>query len=157
MNHIMDRLYFIIDSLTKLICKLLLASIIIIIIVEIFFRYVLNSPLGWPEEIARFLFIWLSFLGTALAIKEKVLAGINYFIDKFTTGYMKYFHYVVHILIVIFLLSSIIGSYKIVKIGMNISLTSTSIPWGYAYIAFPIGLGLSLFYYVYILINERAK
>jgi TRAP-type C4-dicarboxylate transport system permease small subunit len=37
-------------------------------VVQVFFRYVLNNSLPWPEEVARLGFVWVVFLGMALAI-----------------------------------------------------------------------------------------
>ncbi len=42
-----------------------------LVLVGVFFRYALNSPLYWAEEAARLLLIWLSFVGAALAFQRK--------------------------------------------------------------------------------------
>ena len=34
-------------------------------------RYVFDSPIDWTEEMARLLFIWISFMGAFLALKTK--------------------------------------------------------------------------------------
>lgn len=41
-----------------------------LVLVAVFFRYVLNNPLYWSEEAARFLLIWLAFAGAALAFER---------------------------------------------------------------------------------------
>ena len=42
---------------------LLLAVTVAIVVLQVFFRYVLNSSLSWSEEAARYLFIWAAVLG----------------------------------------------------------------------------------------------
>jgi TRAP-type C4-dicarboxylate transport system permease small subunit len=44
---------------------------IVIAFLQVFFRYVLNSPLFASEEIARLLGVWLTFLGSALAVRYR--------------------------------------------------------------------------------------
>ena len=48
----------------------LLAAIFVILILQIAFRYVLNAPLVWPEEAARYLYIWVCYLGAAVALRR---------------------------------------------------------------------------------------
>ncbi len=38
--------------------------------IEVFFRYVLNSALSWPGEVAGFVFVWFTLLGTAYLVGE---------------------------------------------------------------------------------------
>ncbi|MEJ2134846.1 MAG: TRAP transporter small permease subunit [Desulfofustis sp.] len=42
---------------------------VISILLQVFFRYVMNAPLYWSEEIARYAFVWLVFIGAAIAPK----------------------------------------------------------------------------------------
>ena len=37
---------------------------------QVVFRLVLDHPLAWSEELSRYLFVWLSFVGGALAVAE---------------------------------------------------------------------------------------
>lgn len=37
---------------------------------QFFFRYFLNSPLGWTEEIARYLLIGVTFCGAMIAVRK---------------------------------------------------------------------------------------
>jgi TRAP-type C4-dicarboxylate transport system permease small subunit len=48
----------------------LLAAIFVILILQIAFRYVLNAPLVWTEELARYLYIWACYLGAAVALRR---------------------------------------------------------------------------------------
>lgn len=47
----------------------LLAVTVAIVVLQVFFRYVLNSSLSWSEEAARYLFIWASVLGFSSCIE----------------------------------------------------------------------------------------
>jgi TRAP-type C4-dicarboxylate transport system permease small subunit len=35
---------------------------------QVFWRVVLRDPLSWSEEISRYLFVWLTFIGAATAV-----------------------------------------------------------------------------------------
>jgi len=38
---------------------------------QVFFRYFLDSPLVWSDELARYLFVWASFLGWIIAARRR--------------------------------------------------------------------------------------
>ncbi len=42
------------------------ATIVVLTIAQIFFRFVLNSPLVWSEELVRLLVVWMTFIGAAV-------------------------------------------------------------------------------------------
>ena len=51
----------------------LLAVTVVIVVLQVFFRYVLNSSLSWSEEAARYLFIWAALLGFSSSIEARRL------------------------------------------------------------------------------------
>ncbi|MEW6672858.1 MAG: TRAP transporter small permease [Thermodesulfobacteriota bacterium] len=52
-------------------------SMAAIVAVEVFSRYVLNHSLFWSEELARYLLVWLTFLGASVAYHRRAHPGID--------------------------------------------------------------------------------
>lgn len=52
------------------------------VIWQVFTRFVLNQPSSWTEEIARYLMIWISFIGSSLAIREGNHISMNFVVNK---------------------------------------------------------------------------
>lgn len=48
-----------------------------IVVAQVFSRYVLNASLFWSEEMARYLLVWLTFLGASCAYYRRVHPGID--------------------------------------------------------------------------------
>ena len=44
---------------------LLMISMTVIVFLQVVFRYIWDAPLGWSEEVSRFLFVWVTFLAAA--------------------------------------------------------------------------------------------
>ena len=59
----------IINQLTEYVIAAMMAAKTIVISMQVFTRYVLNDPLTWTEEVARYLMVWVCFLGSAMALK----------------------------------------------------------------------------------------
>jgi TRAP-type transport system small permease protein len=56
---------------------LLLAVMAAIVAAEVFCRYILNASLAWSEELSRYLFIWVSFLGAVIALVRGTHIGVD--------------------------------------------------------------------------------
>lgn len=80
-RHIFSRLLRISELIQKYSTVFLLASMVVIIGLQVFFRYVLDSPLSWTEELARIFQVWLTFLiiGQLQGAKEHIV--ITYFVE----------------------------------------------------------------------------
>jgi len=63
----MRRFEWIIDNAVVLV----FIFMIVVSFLQVFFRYVLNNPLFASEEIARLLAVWLTFLGSSMAIRYR--------------------------------------------------------------------------------------
>ena len=55
--------------LTAIAVVVLMLTMVGSILAGVFFRYVLNSALPWPEELARFAMVWLTMLGAGLVVR----------------------------------------------------------------------------------------
>ncbi|UTW70911.1 TRAP transporter small permease subunit [Anaerobacillus sp. HL2] len=56
-------------------------------------REVLNSSFPWTEEVARYLMIWITFLGASFAFQYGAHIGIEYFKMKFPIPIQRGFNY----------------------------------------------------------------
>ncbi len=66
MNSLLDRYCRAIDALTAL----LLVIMVLLVFGNVVLRYAFNSGITVSEEMSRWLFVWLTFLGAIVAIKE---------------------------------------------------------------------------------------
>jgi len=53
-----------------------------VIVLQITLRYVFNHPLVWTDELAQYLFVWVSFLGWTMATRKRIHIGINVVADR---------------------------------------------------------------------------
>lgn len=49
----------------------LLASVFVVFLLQILFRYVLRDPLGWTLELCLILWVWIVFFGCAFIVRHK--------------------------------------------------------------------------------------
>jgi len=54
----------------------------LVVFSQVIFRYVLNSPSPWTEELARYLFIWISLLGAAYGVMTRSHFGFELIVKR---------------------------------------------------------------------------
>ena len=53
------------------------AFTVVIIFLQVVMRYVFGNSLTWSEEMARYMFIWLIYIGVSYAVKKKRHLGVD--------------------------------------------------------------------------------
>lgn len=80
---LVDGFSGLVNTATVVVTCLLLVAIFFIVGSGVVARFVLHVSLPWTEEVASFMFIWLTFLGAAVALRERshptVLVLVRYF------------------------------------------------------------------------------
>ena len=97
----------------------------------------------FSEEIARFLLIWISLLGGAVAFGEKAHLGVDYFVGKFDVAAQKLIAIIGQISVLIFAVSIfIVGGSNIVMNNMQQTAPALGpqigLQMGHVYLALPI-------------------
>lgn len=67
--------------LIEYILMVLLGVALIIITLQVFFRYILHNPLSWSEQTARCLFIWMIMLAVPVLFYRKGAVAFDLLVD----------------------------------------------------------------------------
>src|SRR5690606_2337168 len=54
-------------------------TIVVLVAMQVFCRYVLNRPLPWPEELASLLFISMTYLGALVVPAKRLHISVDFF------------------------------------------------------------------------------
>ena len=134
-----------IDSTLNWILTGIMTVMLVVVSAQVWYRFVLNNPLAWSEEVARYLFVWLSFLGSAVGVRMNVHLGIDLVDKVLSSRNRQIMTVVVNLLMQIFLVVVIVWGIKILKVVQFQKSASLGIPMTYPYLAVPVGAGLMLF------------
>ena len=133
------------DRALESICILLIFTTILVTLTQIFFRYVLNASLSWPEELARWAFVWTVFVGMAIGVHRKSHIAID-LLRRNLNGRLKSIH-TIFMQIVICTTSIALLKYGW-KLAASASYVSPALEWHFRYLysAVPCGAALNLLY-----------
>ena len=141
----MKTLDKIVSKVEELIAVIGLSAMTVITLVAVFFRYVLQSPIIWSEEAARYLMVWSTMLGISIATRQKAHLGIDIFVSmapKKLQRALEIFSTLMMIVMLVFLtIISIVFIQSAIRTG-NVS-PMLRIPFYIIYLALPLGFGLS--------------
>lgn len=70
-------------NLERWIMLIMLIGMTLVLGLQIFCRFILNSSLTWSEELARFMFIWSAFLSISFCLKEGISLKIDTLVSVF--------------------------------------------------------------------------
>ena len=135
----------------------ILAAMSLIVAGNVFFRFILNSSLSWADELAQILLVWLTFIGAALAVKERTHYVLNYLTDKLKGNAQRAVWILQQALT---LLSIIILLYFSAIVTWEIRfwvMPATEISRAFVYAACPLGCLLMLYYSVRNLLSDFKK
>jgi TRAP-type C4-dicarboxylate transport system permease small subunit len=121
--------------------------LIILAAAQVLFRYVIQYPLPWTEELARFTLVWVTFLGAASVTRRKLHLAVDFFIAKLPLRASRAVSFLFYLLILIFLAAALWGA--MVMMEESIPVFAGSIPWlsmMYLYLGAVIGLSLMMMY-----------
>lgn len=60
----------------------LMGLMVIVIFTQVFSRYVVGSSISWTEELARYLLIYLTFIGSAVAVREHAHLRVDFLVVR---------------------------------------------------------------------------
>jgi TRAP-type C4-dicarboxylate transport system permease small subunit len=119
-----------------------------------FFSRLLGHPLAWGEEVARYSYVWLAFIGTSYVVLTREHIQVSFFIHRFPQKAQKVIlilEYILMILSVIWILPS--AFHHSVEQWKNLS-PAMELPTFFLYISFPIGMTLVVVRLIQVLLSD---
>lgn len=126
------------------------ALLMLIIACTVFYavvlRYVFNEPPLWAEDAPRVFFLWMTYLGVAVATKRGQNIRVTHFIDMFAPGPRLALETFMHILVLIMIVVLFWYSFPVLNLQLGGAMLSTGWSYAWPYAALPVGCVLMAFY-----------
>ncbi len=110
-----------------------------IIFLQVVLRFVFNFSIAEIDELSRYLFVWVIFLGISYGFREKAHLGVVFFVELLPPKIKKAFLIGIELLVTIFFAVVVVTGYKMVLFTMAQKSATLLIPMGYVYLAIPAG------------------
>lgn len=130
----------------------LFISMFIILIMQIFSRQILDRPLMWSEELARFIFIYVGMLGVSIGIRNRQHIFIDFLYNKFPKNMQKSVFTIIQFIIMSSIIFFLYFGIFLFKKKAEIEIVALGISMKWMYLALPLISLLMLvrFYQAYV-------
>jgi tripartite ATP-independent transporter DctM subunit len=106
-------------------------------------RYLLDSPLFWTDELANFLFLWLSMLGMVVALRNDGHMRLTTVANWVPDHWARWFSAVASLVVIAFVLEILLPAAEYLDQQRFVQLISLEISDGYRVVALLVGAGLA--------------
>ncbi|MCX7788004.1 MAG: TRAP transporter small permease [Spirochaetes bacterium] len=139
----------------------ILFCMVILVFSNVIARYFFHSAITWADKIARFLFIWLTFLGTALALHQGLHIGMDVLTSRLSVRKKNVVEIAGFIFILAFLLVVwLLFSFVVVKVNLGYKAPGSGLPIVLVYFIGPIAsffmIGFSIGHVIHLIKNLKA-
>ncbi len=136
----MNKLFKVYDFILESVMTIFFTVMVLLLFGEVVSRFLFNFPIMWSEEIGRYLFIWIVYIGSAQAFIERRHLRVDFLLKKLRSPYNTYLELILYFMIMVFLF--FVFLYGLKYAGMNLDKPAYSFKYirlGWAYASIPIG------------------
>ena len=120
-----------------------LSAMFLILLAQVIMRYVFSRPLTWSEEAARFIFVYVSFIGISYAYRQKGHIRMEVVVNLFPQAVRRGLEVLINLGTIALFCYMIPFSFRFIGIQAGVKATATHIPMSIVYTAIPLGMALS--------------
>lgn len=138
----MKKIIRILDKIEETTLIAMFVVMVSIIFIQVVMRYVFNNSLSWSEELGKFLFVWISWIGISIGHKRKEHIKITLLVDRLPHKVKKTCEAISELILII--ICSITLYYGVMMLGIqkNIPYAGIKISTAWGYLSLVIGCGL---------------
>ena len=149
--------YFKLLKVTIVVC---LALMVVMVFGNVVLRYVFNRGITLSEELSRFLFVWMTFLGAIIGFREHGHLGVDMVVSRLPVVGKKACLIVSQVLMLFATWLFLQGSWEQTIINLNVRSPSAGISMGLFYgvgIIFSISVGIIFLHDLYRVVTGQIS
>jgi tripartite ATP-independent transporter DctM subunit len=143
----MRRAAYLVDNLIGHLAEAIGAAIVVaetvILFAGVVSRYVFNSPIIWTDELANFLFLWLSMIGTVVALRGNGHMRLTTLVNWVRPGLGNWFNSIAALVVIAFVVEILLPAYEYTRDQQFTELTTLGISEGWRAVSILIGMSLA--------------
>jgi TRAP-type C4-dicarboxylate transport system permease small subunit len=148
-------------TLLKILIAACLVGMVVLVFGNVFLRYAFNMGITTSEELSRFLFVWLTFLGAIVALREHGHLGVDLLVKALPALGKKVCLIASHLLMLFAVWLFLQGSWQQTLINLDVASPAAGISMGLMYgvgIVFSVSAGLILLHDLYrVIVGKVAE
>ncbi|AQA03367.1 hypothetical protein BVC93_14155 [Mycobacterium sp. MS1601] len=132
------------DVVITVACAAIVIFLCIATFVGVIYRYVLQQPLGWPEEISRFGLVWLSLLAASRALRRGEHIALGFVVARLPALGRDIVRQIVNLIVIVFVAGFVYQAVEYLDIVGPTKATATGISMVWPYLGLVVSFGAVL-------------
>ena len=128
----------ILSRILEVIMVVILSTMVVLVFGNVLARYVFNSAITWAEEVSRFLFVWLTFVGASFGLQKGLHLGMDMIVSRLKQRARNIVEVVNSVIILIFLGVWIVGGIHLIQANLTFMSPATGFSMGLVYMIGPL-------------------
>lgn len=130
------------DKIEDTILIAMFMAMVGIIFFQVIMRYVFNNSSSWSEELGKFLFVWLSWLGISIGHRRKEHIRITLLVDKFPYKLRKITEAISELILIVICGITLYYGVIMIKIQVNVPYAGIKISTAWGYLSLVLGCAI---------------
>ena len=122
----------------------------LVVFLQFFTRYVLRDSYAWTEEVARYLLICVTFLGTAMAVRKNSHVQVVFFYRWFPRPLARALSTTVDVVVIVFFGLCAWISWKLLRVMQTQQMASVDVSMAWMYAVVLAGFVLATFRAIWV-------
>jgi TRAP-type C4-dicarboxylate transport system permease small subunit len=144
------------DNLIEGACAILMVALAVVVFIQVFNRFVLQTPLAWSEDLAMLLYQWVVFVGAALGVKRMRHFGIELVVRQFPDRWRHRIELVSPLVMLVVAVVMIVQGWTMLGFNRNRTFATMDLSYTWAFLPIPLS-GVLIIVYLIQLEIERWK
>ncbi len=148
-----------VDRIARSLMAMMMAVMIVVVLFGVFNRFLFKFPVSWTEEIAKYLLIWISVVGSSVAVKAGAHVGVGLLVTRLREGPRHVIFWINQVLIMAFLIGLIVLGIKLCIREIDQLGYATRISMFWPLLSIPVGslmMIIQLLYIMKLLYNRQS-
>lgn len=136
---LLDRLEHAFVRANQALVVALMASMAVLVFLNVVTRYVFNHSIIWVEELTQIQMIWVAYLGAGLALREGRHVSVDSLQDLLPAALQRLLRTLIALALALFMLVLLVLGVQIAAFTWSQETPVMGLPTGLPYLAIPIG------------------
>jgi TRAP-type C4-dicarboxylate transport system permease small subunit len=123
----------------------ILAVMVVLVFGNVVARYAFDAAITWAEEVSRFLFVWLTFVGATLGLQKGLHIGMDMLVTRLGARRRLLMEVLNSLIVLVFLGVWMVGGVTLIEANLDYMSPATGFSMGLVYLIGPLAAVLMAF------------
>lgn len=158
--EIMEKISRFLNKIIEILLYLLMIILVSVTFLQVFCRFVLKTPISWSQEVVKTCFVWIIFLGAAIAVREQTHLSMDIVVPHLRGAAQKIVRAGIYVISLVCAFFMLYGGIEYSIQCLHKKMMTLPLPADVQYIAMPIAAALMLWYLIekaWISVSHRRE